>query len=101
MNRTSDEFLRLSEYVVCVEMGAKENLFLWGSGEGLCFCGGLFCFATDLNLGEFTGMSFEIVLSQASQLRLRISRSWFYSFCQIFLTVILAGDSCRHSGLSA
>lgn len=84
MNWTSDEFLCLSEYVVCVEMGAKENLFLWGSGEGLCFCRGLFCFAADLNLGEFTGMSFEMVFCQAPQLRLRISRSWFYSFCQTF-----------------
>ena len=40
MNWTSDEFLCLSESEVCVEMGAKENLFLWGSREGLWFCGG-------------------------------------------------------------
>lgn len=41
-------------------------------GRGCGFVG-LFCFAADLNPGEFTGMSVETVFSQASQLRLRIS----------------------------
>lgn len=42
MNWTSDEFLCLSEYVVCVETGAKENLFLGGVGRGCVFAGGCF-----------------------------------------------------------
>lgn len=41
-----------------------------GRGCGLV---GLFCFAADLNPGEFTGVSLETVFSLASQLRLRIS----------------------------
>lgn len=87
----------LSEYVVCVEMGAKENIFLFtphpffeGMGRGCAFFfaeGVLFSFAADLNLGEFTGMTFERDLSQPSQLRLRISQSWFYSWSD-FLPVI-------------
>lgn len=60
----------LSEYVVCVEMGAKENIFLFtphppffeevGKGCAFFLWRGLFSSAADLNLGEFTGMSFEM-----------------------------------------
>lgn len=74
-------------------MGAKENPFPWGSGEGLPFCRGLFCSAADLNLGEFIGISFEMVTSQASQAENK--SKLVLHFLLDFLSAILAGDTCR------
>lgn len=101
----------LSEYVVYVEMGAKQIIYLFfphppapfftGVGKGCAFLWRGFSSAAELNLGVFPGMSFEMNLSQPSKLRLRISKSWFYSFCQTFWLWFLAGDSYRCSGLSA